>query len=578
VVRAAIGYVVLVWLLAQVADVVLPYVGIVDQPVRWTIIIGIALFPLVLIIAWFFEHPWHNFTGRKVFTDAAIILLIAAVASTWVWRNFPREVFQRTSVAVLPFRHAEQDAVAQTVSRALAYEVIGLLMRSRSIDVLGYESANSPLLDGLDAAAAAARLNVEHVLSGTVRMNGEVMQIRATLSDRAGQVLWQENLDENVDDLFRAEEEIAGGITGRLGGGENLISIDTLAARRCEMPTDPDALERYYTARHYLELRNSINVEHLRESIALFESVISDYPDFAEAMSGLAWALHSQELYDPDVQWGDNEARKLELAQNAFDLCGQLGEAMVFLPNEFDHPNQWISADRQFRAAMEMQPDKSEMADKYVRLMRDVGRLQEALDVSRRNYELNPFSVRSILAYASVLQSLDRFDQAEALQMEAAELGSQLPIFARTMRQMKTCSVDLECRLENLPPPMQAFREQFRLIYTIPESEQQAQQALDTADQLLQQAPFLINWFKSSACHFDHLTPLFFSAWRRVEHPTDWYWPSTWDSRCGNVWSRPEFKQLVQEQGMVEYWHEIAWADYCRPSGDSFECTEPAAE
>lgn len=55
VVRAAVAHLVFFWLLAQIAETVLPYIGVVDEPVRWAVVTGVALFPVTLIIAWFIE-------------------------------------------------------------------------------------------------------------------------------------------------------------------------------------------------------------------------------------------------------------------------------------------------------------------------------------------------------------------------------------------------------------------------------------------------------------------------------------------------------------------------------------------
>ena len=76
VVRAAVAHVVFFWLLAQIAETVLPYIGVVDEPVRWAVVAGVASFPLTLMIAWFFEHPWHKYTTSRVALDIAIIAML----------------------------------------------------------------------------------------------------------------------------------------------------------------------------------------------------------------------------------------------------------------------------------------------------------------------------------------------------------------------------------------------------------------------------------------------------------------------------------------------------------------------
>ena len=160
-VRAAEAHLLVFWLLVQVADVVLPYIGVVNNPVRWSIVASDALFPVTLIIAWFIDHPWHHLTGSCTALDIVVILVITATAGSWVVRNIPQLICTRTIVIVLPFEHAENDPHAQSLSRALACEINGLLMKSKSIDVIGFESANSPVIDAVQSWINSDRARLE---------------------------------------------------------------------------------------------------------------------------------------------------------------------------------------------------------------------------------------------------------------------------------------------------------------------------------------------------------------------------------------------------------------------------------
>lgn len=580
VVRAAIGHAVFFWLLVQVAEVVLPYLGIIDDPVRWSVIAGIALFPVTITVAWFFEHPWHHKTSRRVAIDVVVIGMIAVAAGAWVVRNLPEGMLQRTSIVVLPFSIQAEDSLAKTVSRALAYEIIGLLDKSRLIDVIRYESASSPVLAGLTHSEISSRLNVKHVLAGTVRMNDNQMQIRATLEDTLGNVLWRGDLDEDLDNLFKAQEELAAGVAEILGAGDDVVSIETLAAQRCEMPTDPSALERYYTARHYLELRGA-GLEHKpQESIDLYEGLLEEYPNFAEAMSGLAWAYWVQPTYDRQTTYEDNMPKAKAMAKKAFAICDRLGESMLLLPNKYDHENSWIGGEQQFLAIIEMQPGKNEMYNKYTRLLREAGRLTEARRVAREVYELNPLSVRSIKIYAVVMQYMGNepdLDEAVTLYELQTELGSRTPNFARWQKEANSCGSDFECMISKrlLPPPLPEYLDELRVAYRNPESEEQVAESIAAARRVLAAiGTASINWFNGTACMFDHLTPLFFDAWDAVEHEAEWYGPNVWLPTCGNVWTTDKFKIWADEQGLVEYWRTFGWPDYCKPDGDSFACEE----
>ena len=218
------------WLLIQVADVILPYIGIVDEPVRWAVIAGIGLFPATLIVAWFYEHPWRKFTRSRLATDIIIIVAIAVVTGSWVMRNLPQVVHTRTSIVVLPFDHSG-NALEQSVSRALAYEVNSLLMKSKSIDVIGFESASSSVLQNLDLPSIAERLDVQHVLSGSRVAEGGSLRIDLRLLDRAGETLWSSLIEDSLENLFSIQEDIATSVESRLGAGDGTTSVKAVAAQ-----------------------------------------------------------------------------------------------------------------------------------------------------------------------------------------------------------------------------------------------------------------------------------------------------------------------------------------------------------
>ena len=119
VVRAAIAHVLVFWLLVQAADVILPYMGVVDNPVRWAIVAGVALFPGTLIVAWFIDHPWHHLTRSRIALDVVVILVITVTAASWVVRNIPQVIHTRTSVFELSKQTDRANALKAVVQEFL---------------------------------------------------------------------------------------------------------------------------------------------------------------------------------------------------------------------------------------------------------------------------------------------------------------------------------------------------------------------------------------------------------------------------------------------------------------------------
>ena len=583
VVRAAVIHVLVFWLLIQVADVVLPYIGIVEEPVRWAVVAGVGLFPVTLIIAWIYEHPWTKFTRGRVATDIILVILIAAGASTWVLRNLPQVVHMKTSIVVLPFEHQGVED-GESISRVIAVGVNSLLMQSRSIEARDTESALSPLLNELDAPAIAARLDVQHVLGGSITRSGKSLRISVNLMDDMGLQIWEQIIEDELDNLTRIQENIATEIQQLLGAGEDAVAVAEIAAKRCWMPDDPEAIEKYYTARYYTELRTDSDDARtkLREAISIFRELIEEYPEFAEAYSGLAWALGYQTLYDRRNAVADWLGDAQVLAGSALEYCPTLGEAMHLLPNEYDHDNQWIGQYRQRVAFVEMEPHRTANRQRLARHFRVTGLVDRSIAAARRNYELNPLSVRTIKEYAAALQDAGRLEEAILMYDRAAELGSTSYNFARQAQLLQSCETDdLNCFIDNLPPGFDPLKDSFRQIYAVPANAEEAARAIDTAKTLLDKAPFLVNWLSGSSCRFEHLTPLFFElidiARERDLMSNVWHWPNVWNPRCANVWGDPRFTDIVEEFGFVEYWREVGWPEACRPDGESFTCGDPAA-
>ena len=289
VVRAAIAHVIVAWLFVQIADVVLPYLGIVDQPVRWALAVSISTFPVTLLLAWLLDQPWTRVSAGRVTLEIAAIAMIAVVSGLWVRDNLPEAARTRTNIVILPFEHSGGGA-GEGLSRALAFEVMSLLTRTRSIDVIGFESSNSSVLQGLGTMAIANRLNVVNVLSGSVSSSGERMRIQLQLLNAAGDALWESVIEDNVSNLFSVQERIASEVEARLGAGTESIPVATVAAERCWMPIDSVALEKYYTARYFIEMRTDTpeSGQQVAEAIKLYKDLIAQYPEFSEAHAGLA--------------------------------------------------------------------------------------------------------------------------------------------------------------------------------------------------------------------------------------------------------------------------------------------------
>ncbi len=247
VVRVAIAYAVVAWLLLQVADVVLDNIDAptwVFQAILLLLIIGL---PVALIFAWAFEltpegikkekdvdrsKSTTHVTGRKL--DFTIIGVLAVAVVYFVTDKFywtdetGTEPNVDTSVAVLPFVPLSSGEDDGYFADGLTEEILNALTQLPELQVSARTS--SFFFEGQDIPVpeSAARLKVAHIVEGSVRRDEDRVRITAQLihapSDRH---LWSQTYDRTSEDVFSIQQDIAESIAEALD-----VVLDENARRR----------------------------------------------------------------------------------------------------------------------------------------------------------------------------------------------------------------------------------------------------------------------------------------------------------------------------------------------------------
>ena len=231
VVRVAVAYAIVAWLLLQVADVVLNNTEAPNWVFQAILLLLVIGFPLALILAWAFELTPEGLKkekevdravsitqhiGRKL--DFIIIgVLTVAVAifalDKFVWT----ESVAPKTIAVLPFVNMSDDSEQEYFSDGLSEELLNLLAQIPELRVTSRTSAFS--FKGKDATIAEVgrTLDVEHVLEGSVRRSGDTIRITAQLINVSTDThVWSDSWDRDFQDVFVIQDEIAEFVVGAL--------------------------------------------------------------------------------------------------------------------------------------------------------------------------------------------------------------------------------------------------------------------------------------------------------------------------------------------------------------------------
>ncbi|NGX15823.1 hypothetical protein [Wenzhouxiangella sp. XN24] len=326
--RVAAAYLVVAWVVVEVASTVAPNLNLPEWTPRMVTLLVMLGFPLALVLAWIFDvtpegvKVTENAGGNRGFYVVAAAIAVGAIA----WFLYSGSADQETSVAdvtedpsiaVLPFVNMSDDAGNEYFADGISEELLNILAGIDGLKVASRTSAFSFKDTNTPIPQIAELLGVRHVLEGSVRKQGNRVRITAQLIEAGEDAhLWSESYDRTLDDIFKVQEEIAQAITLALEG--------MLGARRVTVQAatgDLEAYERFLNGRARFHQRTELD-----QAIADLEYAVEHDSSLAEAWIYLAAAHH--------VAPGYPSSRNVsyEATQDAGRVA--LARAKALLPND----------------------------------------------------------------------------------------------------------------------------------------------------------------------------------------------------------------------------------------------------
>jgi serine/threonine protein kinase/Tfp pilus assembly protein PilF len=259
---------------------------------------------------------------RRNPSTAMLVTLLLALAvglNVTVWNRKPKAVIPK-SVAVLPFENLSSDSDNAYFVDGMQDEILTDLARIADLKVIGRTSAMQ-YKSGVerDLRRIGEELGVAHIVEGSVQRSSNRVRVNAQLLEtRTGTLVWAERYDEDLNDLFAVQSEIAREIAKQLHAE---ISAAEKQAIGRPPTTDLTAFDLYTRARNLLLATNfgSSTQVNFREAADLLNQAVVRDPSFFQAYCELAHA-HDR-LYFLGV---DHTPARLALAEAAIDVASRL--------------------------------------------------------------------------------------------------------------------------------------------------------------------------------------------------------------------------------------------------------------
>lgn len=450
VVRVTVAYIIVSWLLLQVADTLIPALLLPSwfrSAVAVTLILGL---PIAVIFAWAFEltpgglkkekdldsdRSITQFTGRNI--DFIIIGLLVTALGYLVYDKFILDPSRDAatiqaaattiisaesqgidkSIAVLPFVDLSENSDNEYFSDGLSEELLNLLAKVPELRVSARTSSFTFKNSGLTIPEIAKALTVAHALEGSVAKDGDNIRVRVQLV-RAddGFQLWSETYSRTLDNIFQIQDEIAKAVV-------DALKITLLGTAPKARVTDPEAYSLYLEGQYYGYKRTE---ESLAKSIDLFRQALVIDPEYTPARVELAlsygWyaGIGTGTLSIEDAYAKADRAIEIAIKQDPDYAWTYFvrGRSRIF--NRFN----FVAGVEDYEHAFQLDPENALIIAALGTGDRVLGRFDEAIEHYMAALELDPVMAEILNSLGTAYLYSGRLDDAETSYRKALSVSS----------------------------------------------------------------------------------------------------------------------------------------------------------
>ena len=599
----ALAYVILSWLMAQVAEMLLETFGAPDWVFKTLLALFLIGFPFALFFAWAFEltrdglkradeveagsnanfHPMRNI-GLVVM---AVLVLVLGYFSYDRFTGDPATVPQASpagtettsktqnsiSLAVLPFVNMSSDKEQEYFSDGISEELLNVLANVAGIEVASRTSAFAFKGKDRNITEIAKILKVDHILEGSVRRSGSTIRITAQLIDAAtDKHIWSDTYDREFTDVFKVQDEIANKIVTALS---EKFGIEASAVSVEQVTSNMDAYDLYLQA---LAASRIFSREGEVRRIALLREAVSLDPDFLDAILMLSLRLNYLPTWDSTLDNKTYNDEALFFANKALALAPEDARVHRVLAQIAFQSYRFADMQKHIKTALAIDPGDRAFT-LYMRIC--LGYLRESLEIADETISADPANSWAHVVKMLALEGMGQTDAALRSMKDAFFNGytgiAELVLLEDAYRKGDRITWGA---LTALSMSSASRRDpDFPLLRLLPQLE-----AIVFAEEQDKDREIARYWMIAKDLGYerkDILRPYRYTtslALKEYGYLADQFWGSEtkqwmWMRQFLPFRQSEPFKRKIRESGILAYWQEYGWPDLCHAFGDDdFAC------
>ena len=294
----------------------------------------------------------------------------------------------KNSIAVLPFENLSPSPDDAYFAEGIHEEILSQLTKVCNINPISRTSILRNTDDGKSIAEIASILNVETIMTGSVRYVENRFNISVSLIDASTNTqLWSEVYDRELSDIFVTQAEIVRHIVTVIG-----VEVTADEQKRIDkMPTH--SLEAYTLYLKARALIQNLNPRMPPKFYLYLNQAIAVDPDFALAHAVKASGYGISHIYNRQLNgltFDEMESVTLEHAKIAVGLDPNL--SMAYMAQAFIYYSNLhgTAAKQAFERALQLGPNDVDILDEYALFLIFLGEDEEAARMAKRAVMLAP--------------------------------------------------------------------------------------------------------------------------------------------------------------------------------------------
>lgn len=460
IIQVATVYGVTAWPMLQIADLLVPALGLPDSVMALLLASFVVGFPIVLAFAMLFNVSSHGVVwagnrgdaeeastggsryGMHIAVVCIMFLIVISVFSVeYFWGDKPSgtsvapplaptvlpvsqaNVEADPSIAVLPFVSFSNDPNDEYFADGMVEELLNVLARFKGLRVTARTSSFAYKgVTNKSIAEIGKEIGVATILEGSVRRNDVNNSIRVTaqlIDVESGDHIWSETFDREYRDVFQIQDDIAKAVGQRLQS--TLLGTEQAPVVARAETRNVNAMIAYGRGQKEMAHRT---VPSLTRALELFTEATENDPQYARAWVGQADASVLLSLY------GDlDHAKAREDAQSAIDRALSIdpdfaaAHASQGLLHSVAHSAESRALAKQsLERAIQLNPNYAPAYNWYGSIIDKEGDQDRAMSYFRKAVQLDPKSAVAANNVAGLYFRLG--DESNAMEMFAKTIDS----------------------------------------------------------------------------------------------------------------------------------------------------------